>query len=96
MVVARPVSPAGSSGLATVLAQKARQGDSGPSLEEVLAAYLEAEDAGARPDREQLLPRYPRLAGELRLFFANQDRLAPLLGRLDGGQGAHHRRRPPK
>jgi hypothetical protein len=60
-----------------------------PALEAVLAAYLEAEDAGVEPDRQGLLRRYPRLAGEPRLFFANQDRLAPLLRRLHGQRGAH-------
>ena len=39
-------------------------------LEEVLAAYMEAADAGWAPDRAVLLERYPRLRGELEVFFA--------------------------
>jgi hypothetical protein len=54
----------------------------GPTLEEVLAAYLEAEDAGCPPDRATLLAGHPGLAAELTHFFTSQDRLAPLLRRL--------------
>jgi WD40 repeat protein len=44
-------------------------------LEEVLAAYLEAADAGWAPDQAVLLERYPRLRGELEAFFAAQERI---------------------
>jgi hypothetical protein len=44
-------------------------------LDEVLAAYLEAEAAGWAPGREQLLRCYPDLAGRLRQFFTARERV---------------------
>jgi WD40 repeat protein len=44
-------------------------------FEEVLAAYLEAADAGWAPDRRLLLERYPQLRTELEGYFAAQDRV---------------------
>jgi WD40 repeat protein len=44
-------------------------------LEEVLAAYMEAADAGWAPDRTVLIARYPNLRGELEAFFAAQERV---------------------
>src|SRR5947209_19379272 len=48
-------------------------------FEEVLAAYLQAEEAGAAPDRDQWLARYPDLSAELRTFFDSRERV-PKLG----------------
>src|SRR5262245_43758114 len=44
-------------------------------LEDVLAAYLQAEEAGHAPDREQWLARHPDLAAELRGFFDSRARV---------------------
>jgi WD40 repeat protein/Flp pilus assembly protein TadD/tRNA A-37 threonylcarbamoyl transferase component Bud32 len=41
----------------------------------VVAAYLEAVDAGEMPDRQQWLSRYPEFAVQLADFFAARDRL---------------------
>jgi outer membrane protein assembly factor BamB len=43
-------------------------------LNEVIATYLRALDAGQSPDRSDLLAHHPDLADELRSFLANHDR----------------------
>jgi serine/threonine-protein kinase len=45
-------------------------------LNELIAAYLEAVEAGQAPDRADWLARHPDLADDLRNFFANHDRMA--------------------
>src|SRR5262249_42476455 len=45
---------------------------------EVLAAYLEAADAGWAPPREELLARYPAYRAELEAFFAARDQVDAL------------------
>jgi hypothetical protein len=42
---------------------------------EVVAAYLEAVDAGATPDPEEWLTRFPEFAPQLRDFFAARERV---------------------
>jgi serine/threonine-protein kinase len=42
-------------------------------VDRVVAAYLEAEQAGQAVDREELLRQHPDLARELRSFFADRD-----------------------
>jgi serine/threonine-protein kinase len=44
-------------------------------LEEIIALYLEAVDAGRAPDRGDWLARHPDLAGSLEMFFADQRRM---------------------
>src|SRR5438128_11076579 len=44
-------------------------------LEEVLATYLQAEEAGRTPDREHWLAQHADLSDELRTFFANRERV---------------------
>ena len=55
-------------------------------LDEILAAFLRAEESGA-PDRSRLLREHPEHADELREFFADRDRLRRLAGTI--GPAAH-------
>ena len=47
-------------------------------LNELIAAYLEADQAGCPPDRDEWLARHPEHAGELRQFLDAHQRLARL------------------
>ncbi len=46
-------------------------------LDDVLAAYVDAVEAGEKIDRDEWLRRYPDLAADLTEFFTNRDRLEP-------------------
>ncbi len=48
---------------------------SNDSLDGLIAAYLQAIDAGESPDRQELLDRHPQHAAQLGSFFANHDRM---------------------
>src|SRR3954469_15993700 len=52
-------------------------------LDDAIAEYLEAVDAGGRPDPADWLTRFPDLATDLARFFGEQDRVHTLLGGLD-------------
>ena len=52
----------------------------GADVNEILAAYLQALDAGQAPSRQELLARHPELAAELQAFFADHDELDQLAG----------------
>ena len=58
-----------------------------PRLSEVIADFLQAIDAGSRPDADDYVRRHPDLADGLRAFFADQaavDRLAAPFRSGDG------------
>jgi WD40 repeat protein/tRNA A-37 threonylcarbamoyl transferase component Bud32 len=59
---------------------------SDPSLDELLARCIAAEEAGRPLDRQELLARHPQLAAELREFFANRDQMQRLAAPLRGEQ----------
>src|SRR5450755_79418 len=50
-------------------------------LQDVLAGYMQAVEAGRTPDRQEMLARHPDLAGELASFFANRDDFAGIAAR---------------
>jgi serine/threonine protein kinase/WD40 repeat protein len=47
-------------------------------VDEIIAAYLQAVDAGQAPDRQALLREHPEVAVELQAYFADLDNLKPL------------------
>jgi WD40 repeat protein/serine/threonine protein kinase len=59
-------------------------GESGPEsqreqrLTKVIAAYMEATQAGRPPNRQEILKQHPELAGELHAFFRDHDATKPL------------------
>jgi len=57
-------------------------------LEEILAAFLAAEDAGQPPELEAILLQHPNLADELRSFFQEHDRIGRLAAPLRAVAGA--------
>jgi WD40 repeat protein/tRNA A-37 threonylcarbamoyl transferase component Bud32 len=54
----------------------------GAQVNEIIAAYLKAVDAGQDPSRQDLLARYPDLAADLQAFFADHDELDQLAGQI--------------
>jgi len=69
-------------------------GSNPPSREqrvnEIIAAYLQAAEAGRPPDQDRLLSQHPELAADLREFFADKDRFERLARTIayDSGAGA--------
>jgi serine/threonine protein kinase len=52
------------------------EGTRAERVNEVVAAYLEAAEAGRAPDRAEFLARYPDLADDLRVFLDDRARFA--------------------
>ncbi|HEY7428822.1 MAG TPA: serine/threonine-protein kinase [Gemmataceae bacterium] len=51
-------------------------------LDEAVTAFLEVQESGRQPQREEWLARYPEVAEELEEFFADQDEVDRLTGPL--------------
>ena len=60
-------------------------GEQEQTLDQVIADYLEAHEAGQPTNRDVLLKQYPALAAELAHFFENQDRMARLTAPIRAG-----------
>src|SRR5262245_54528512 len=58
------------------------QSDAELQLDEILASYMEAEEAGQSPDPQEFLRRHPELGPQLAQFFANQDQFDRLAAPL--------------
>src|SRR5262245_11826032 len=56
-------------------------------VNEAIAAYLEAVEAGRAPAREDFLARHPDLADELTAFLDDRDRFARAAGQLGPAAG---------
>jgi WD40 repeat protein/serine/threonine protein kinase len=67
-------------------------------LSELIAAYLEAIEAGARMNRERILADHPDLADRLLAFFDDYDRMLTIAGAhsINRGESAHSPVRPHK
>ena len=53
-------------------------------MAEIIAAYLQAVEAGQAPDRDELLDRHPELAAELTDFFADHDQFGRVMSPFRG------------
>ena len=64
------------------------------SLDALIAAYMQAVEAGQVPNRQELLDQNPAMADQLNAFFTDVDRMdrvaSPL--RHAAGPGRHERR----
>jgi serine/threonine-protein kinase len=59
---------------------------SDPQLDEILAKYLQAAEAGEPLDKAQLLLDHPAYANQLRQFFADKSRIDRVIGAVESGE----------
>ena len=57
-------------------------------LQQILAVYLHDVEAGKNPDREYLLAQHPDLAGDLRSFLAENDKMRRLADHQEAATSA--------
>lgn len=65
-----------------VCAKLEEAGPPGDRLVDALLTYVEAQEAGAAPDRETWLAQFPEVAADLRDYFACRDYVEPLTAPL--------------
>ena len=64
------------------------------SLDRIIAQYLEAKEAGERPDREKLIAMNSRHSEDLRRFFADEDHFAAIPAPTNSHHVSHARHQP--
>ena len=72
------------SGSGSIVSSHDESADRKQRIEEIIAACLDAREAGADLSLEEIMARYPEFEKELRDFFENEEFFTSVLGADDG------------